>query len=204
MPERTVSVLEGSTFVVGDRSGDVRPGGGREHGFFSDDTRFVSRWALSVDSTPLTLLGLDQTEHFLAQFFLTPEVGPAETAPYSVMRRRLLDEVWIEELTIVSHRHEPSEIVVRLEVDTDFADLFEVKDGTDADRDVTWHHDDEGTLTLSYERDALRRAVEVRTSPPARLTRGGLAYALLLAPGESWTARFTVTPCSAQPGATFK
>lgn len=205
MAERTVSVLEGSTFVVGDRTGDVRPGGGREHGYFSDDTRFVSRWELHVDSTPLTLLGLDQGAHFLAQFFLTPDIGPEDEAPYSVMRRRLLDQVWIEELTIISHRHETSEVGVRLVVDTDFADLFEVKDGVSADRDITWHHDDgDGTLRLSYERDGFERAVEIRTAPPARLSGGGLAYTLTLAPGESWTATFTLTPCSRQPGAVFE
>jgi glycogen debranching enzyme len=205
MAERTVSVLEGSTFVVGDRTGDVRSGGGREHGFFSDDTRFVSRWELHVDSTPLTLLGLDQGAHFLAQFFLTPDLGPEEQAPYSVMRRRLLDQVWIEQLTIISHRHETSEVGVRLVVDTDFADLFEVKDGVSADRDITWHHDDgDGTLRLSYERDGFERAVEIRTDPPARFSGGGLAYTLTLAPGESWTATFTLTPCSRQPGAVFE
>jgi glycogen debranching enzyme len=202
--ERTVSVLEGSTFVVGDRSGDVRPGGGREHGFFSDDTRFISRWELEVGGTPLTLLGLDQGTHFLAQFFLTPDVAPDEPAPYSIMRRRLLDQLWIEELTIVSHRHEPTEVGVRLVVDADFADLFEVKDGVEADRDITWRHDDgEGTLTLSYERDAFERSVAITTDPHARFAGGALAYTLLLAPGETWTATFTVTPCSRQPGATF-
>ena len=33
---------------------------GREHGFFCDDTRFLSRWILRVSETPLELLGLDQ------------------------------------------------------------------------------------------------------------------------------------------------
>ncbi|HEY6759054.1 MAG TPA: glycogen debranching N-terminal domain-containing protein [Baekduia sp.] len=204
MAERTVSVLEGSTFVVGDRSGDVRPGGGREHGFFSDDTRFLSRWELEVDATPLTLLGLDQSTHFLAQFFLTPDVAPEDAAPYSIMRRRLLDHVWTEQITIVSHRHETSELAVRLVVDTDFADLFEVKDGSDADRDIAWHHDDaDGSLTLSYERGDFARSVEIRTDPAARLIGGGLAYTLELAAGESWTATATVTPRSRQAGATF-
>ncbi|WP_445151065.1 amylo-alpha-1,6-glucosidase [Baekduia sp. Peel2402] len=205
MAERTVSVLEGSTFVVGDRNGDVRRGGGREHGFFSDDTRFVSHWELRVDSTPLTLLGLDQRSHFLAQFFLTPDiVDPSAEAPYSVMRRRLLDQVWTEQVTIVSHRHETSEIAVRLVVDTDFADLFEVKDGVDADRDITWHQDEaKGSLTLSYAHGGFERAVTICSDPPARHVGGGLAYTLMLAPGESWTATFTLTPRARQPGARF-
>ena len=46
MSERTLSVLDGSTFVVGDRLGDVREEDGREHGFFCEDTRFLSRWVL--------------------------------------------------------------------------------------------------------------------------------------------------------------
>ncbi len=89
MSERTLSVLDGSTFVVGDRLGDVRADEGREHGFFCDDTRFVSRWVLHVGEAPLELLGLDQSAHFAAQFFLTPRVGPDEEAPCSIMRRRL-------------------------------------------------------------------------------------------------------------------
>lgn len=37
MSERTLSVLDGSTFVVGERFGDVHADQGREHAFFSDD-----------------------------------------------------------------------------------------------------------------------------------------------------------------------
>jgi glycogen debranching enzyme len=204
MAERTVSVLEGSTFVVGDRNGDVRRGGGREHGFFSDDTRFLSHWELQVDDAPLTLLGLDQRSHFLAQFFLTPDVDPSTQAPYSVMRRRLLDQAWTEQLTIVSHRHETSEVAVRLVVDADFADLFEIKDGVEVDRDIVWRQDDAaGSLTLSYAAGSFERSVTIQSDPPARHTAAGLAYTLLLAPGESWTATFTLTPCSRQPGAAF-
>src|SRR5580704_17935942 len=70
--ERTLSVLDGSTFVLGDRLGDLRPDAGREHGFFSEDTRFVSRWVLRLDETPLELLSLNQSAHFDAPFFLTP------------------------------------------------------------------------------------------------------------------------------------
>ncbi len=47
MAEPALSVLDGNTFVVGDRSGDLRSDLGREHGFFSNDTRFVSRSTLA-------------------------------------------------------------------------------------------------------------------------------------------------------------
>src|ERR1700727_1951137 len=120
--ERTLSVLDGSTFVVGDRLGDVRADEGREHGFFATDTRFISRWVLRVGTAPLELLSLHQSAHFDAQFFLTPTVGPDEQAPCSVMRHRLVDHVWMEEVTVTNHLHRPSRLHVALEVDTDFAD----------------------------------------------------------------------------------
>ena len=204
MPERTVSVLDGRTFVVADRLGDVRVDEGREHGFFSEDTRFISRWALQVDEAPLQLLGLDQDAHFAAQFFMTPRVAPHDQAPYSVMRRRLIDQVWLEEITVTNHRSATSEVRAVLEVDADFADLFEVKDGVVAERDVTCHQED-GVLLLAYQRADYKRSVTIAADVPATaITRHGFTYALTLGPGERWAANFTVTPHSAQPGATFR
>ncbi len=202
MSERTLSVLDGSTFVVGDRLGDVREAAGREHGFYSEDTRFLSRWVLHVGEAPLELLGLDQSAHFEAQFFLTPRVGPDEQAPCSIVRRRLIDHVWMEEVTVINHRHESSQVHLVLEVDTDFADLFEVKDGAVAEREVRFDHDDR-TLTLAYERAGFERSITISASRPAAVTRRGFAYLLALAPAEQWSTTFTLTPYAAQPGIAF-
>ncbi len=202
MSERTLSILDGSTFVVGDRRGDIRADAGREHGFFCEDTRFLSRWVLRVGATPLELLGLDQSAHFAAQFFLTPRVGPDEEAPCSIMRHRLIDHVWVEEITVTNHRHEHSEVRLALEVNTDFADLFEVKDGVVQEREVSCRHDDR-VLTLAYERMGFRRSLTIAASRTAAVTRKGFAYSLRLAPGEQWSTTFTLTPHAAQPGAVF-
>lgn len=202
LSERFISVLDGSTFVVSDRLGDLRSDRGREHGFFCRDTRFLSKLVLRVGDSSLDLLGLDQDEHFAAQFFLTPSVGPESEAPCSVMRRRLIDHVWMEEISVINHRHESSTIDVTLEFDTDFADLFEVKDGVVEAREVTCRYDDR-SLTLSYERDGFQRSVTISTSLPATVTREGFAYALVLAPGEQWSSTFTITPSAAQLGVAF-
>jgi glycogen debranching enzyme len=202
MSERTLSVLDGSTFVVGDRLGDLRPEAGREHGFYCEDTRFLSRWVLHMGEAPLELLGLDQGAHFAAQFFLTPRVGPDEEASCSIMRRRLIDHVWMEEITVTNHRHETSDVRVALEIDADFADLFEVKDGAVAERVLSCSHDDRA-LTLAYERADFQRSVTIAASRTAAVTRQGFAYSPRLAPGEQWSVTFTVTPHAAQSGATF-
>jgi glycogen debranching enzyme len=202
MSERTLSVLDGSTFVVGDRLGDVRADEGREHGFFSDDTRFLSRWLLRVGPTPLELLSLHQGTHFDVQFFLTPTVGPEDEAPCSIVRHRLIDHVWMEQVTVTNHLHKTARLRVVLEVAADFADLFEVKDGVIGERNVSFTHDS-ASLTLAYEHDAFRRSVTVASSSPARINHAGFQYDLELGAGEHWSTGFTVTPYAAQPGIRF-
>ncbi len=202
MPERTLSVLDGSTFVVGDRLGDLRADGERGHGFFSEDTRFVSRWSLLVDGKPFHLLGLDQQSHFAARFFLTPQVAPDAQAPCSVIRRRLVDRVWIEEITVINHRVTESIVRVDLEVDTDFADLFEVKDGSVAPRQVTWHSDDT-SLVLAYESEGFQRSVTIDTNQPAEISRHGFVFAVALDRGEQWTVELRIAPHAAQNGTRF-
>jgi glycogen debranching enzyme len=202
LSERTVSVLDGSTFVVSDRLGDIRCGDGREHGFFCDDTRFLSRWELKVGEAPLEVLGLDQAAHFAARFFLTPRVGPEDAAPCSVMRRRLVDHVWIEEISVINHRHVSSTMRVAMELETDFADMFEVKDDAVRAREIAFA-DDARSLTLSYTREDFARAVTVASSERAAITREGFAYSLTLAPGEAWSTTLTVTPSARQRTAVF-
>ena len=202
MSEPTLSVLDGSTFVLGDRLGDVRPDAGREHGFFSDDTRFISRWVLRLDDKPLELLSLNQSAHFDAQFFLTPTVGLDEEPPCSIVRHRLVGDVWMERLIVTNHLHESTRLRLALDVDTDFADLFEVKDGRVAERDVSCHRDD-SSLTLSYALGDFRRSVTVAASSPGSVTRHGFEFTLELGHGEQWSVDFAVSPHAAQTGITF-
>ena len=202
MSERTLSVLDGSTFVVSDRLGDVRADEGREHGFFSEDTRFVSRWVLRAGPDPLLLLSLDQASHFDARFFLTPSVRPEDQAPSSVVRRRLIDHVWIEEIVLTNHLHKPSRTLVAMELDTDFADLFEVKSGAVAACEVSCELDDR-TVRLTYELGDFLRSVTIASSEPAVTSRAGLAYTVDLAPGAQWSTTLTVTPLAQQRAVTF-
>jgi N-terminal domain of (some) glycogen debranching enzymes len=45
----TVNILEGNTFVTSDRRGDIDGSPVSPHGLFALDTRFLSRWRLTLD-----------------------------------------------------------------------------------------------------------------------------------------------------------
>ena len=49
MNAKQVQILEGNTFVVSDNRGDIEAVADDPTGLFSFDTRFLSRWVLTVN-----------------------------------------------------------------------------------------------------------------------------------------------------------
>ena len=75
MTDEHVSILDGNTFVVSDRRGDIDASATDPTGFFSFDTRFLSRWVLTIDDERLTSLSTDDLHYFESRFFLVPGIG---------------------------------------------------------------------------------------------------------------------------------
>src|SRR5438309_4895018 len=71
----TMSVLEGNNFVVSDLRGDIDASLTEPLGLFAWDTRFLSRWLLTVDSQRPNVLSTDDLDYFYVQFFLVPGTG---------------------------------------------------------------------------------------------------------------------------------
>ncbi len=124
-----VRILDGNTFVVSDERGDIEASLTDPTGLFSFDTRFLSKWILSVNGQRLTALSVDDLQYFETQFFLVPGTGTVYVdSKLSVIRHRTVGNGFQEQLTFLNHEHEPVDLVIRIEADCDFADLFEVKD----------------------------------------------------------------------------
>ena len=203
MPDPAIQVLDGSTFVVGDRRGDVLQQTGQPHGFFSSDTRFISHWELRIDGTCAELLSVNQREHLAAQFFLAaPTSTPHDESSYSVIRERVIDQVWFERITVVNNRSEPITLRLQLLIDTDFADIFEIKEAGVRPRQITRRHD-ETWMTMSYARERFSRVVTVSASVAAQIDEHSFEWELALEPRERWSVDLTVTPAAEQPGASF-
>ena len=129
MSDDLVQILDGNTFVVSDSRGDIDASLTDPTGLFSYDTRFLSKWVLTVNGQRLNALSVDDLQYFETRFFLVPGTGTVYVdSKLSVIRQRAVANGFHEQLTILNHQDEPAELTLRIEADSDFADLFEVKD----------------------------------------------------------------------------
>src|SRR5439155_3063363 len=129
MSDELVKVLDGNTFVVSDDCGDIEASPTDPTGLFAYDTRFLSKWVLTIDGERLNALSVDDLQYFETRFFLVPGTGTVYVdAKLSVIRRRAVGNGFHEELTILNHEDKAVDLTVRLDAACDFADLFEIKD----------------------------------------------------------------------------
>lgn len=124
----SIAILEGRTFMCSSALGDIPPAsiGGLLH----NDTRFISRWELTLAGKPLSLLKSKVVDYYSASFFLTNPELPAiglRANSVAVRRLRFIGDGAIEQIVALNTTPEPLHLELRLACGADFADLFEVK-----------------------------------------------------------------------------
>jgi glycogen debranching enzyme len=187
-----VKILDGNTFVVSDETGDIEASLTDPTGLFSFDTRFLSKWILTIDGKRLNSLSTDDLNYFETKFFLVPGTGTVYVdSKLSVIRQRAVGNGFHEELTILNHEEAQVELTVRIEAACDFADLFEVKDALQKKgRYSTSTSNDE--LTLKYQRDTFRRATRITSSEPPRVDKTGFTFEVTIPPHGEWKTSLDV------------
>ncbi|MFQ6395160.1 glycogen debranching N-terminal domain-containing protein [Nocardia sp. KC 131] len=189
----SVTLVEGATFCLSNRLGDVEPG--RSHGLFFRDARVISRWELLVDGQPAEPLSVLSPEAFAARFVLRrpPQAGHPDST-LLVVRERLIAEGMHEILTLENMGREPTAVTLELHVDADFVDLFAVKEGRAghghgrAEVAVA-----EGELLLHDRTDRTRGLSVTSTVEPAVLP-GTLVWRVVVAPGAKWQTEVIAEP----------
>lgn len=202
MTDGLVQILDGNTFVVSDRRGDIEASATDPGGLFAWDTRFLSRWVLTVNGQRLTALSTDDLNYFEARFFLVPGSNTVYVdANLTVIRQRVVGDGFRERVSLLNHQGGPVEVAIRIDAGCDFADLFEVKDALAKQGTYSTKVDD-GTLVMSYHRDTFHRATTVSsTAPPARVDDAGLEFEVRIEPHGSWSTELRVRPTTVRPGA---
>ncbi|MDX6226286.1 MAG: hypothetical protein QOE64_2662 [Frankiales bacterium] len=190
-PGGLVTIVEGSSFCLSGRAGDIRPGGA--DGLFVLDTRVVSGWRLSLDARPLEPLSVSITEPYAATFVsrLAPEAGQESTL--LVVRRRWVGSGMREDIELHNYSDVPLAHAVQLRVESDFADLFAVKAGrADPAADVMLH---ETALDASAVRSGVRRDVHMtqRCGAPGLADGKGLSWDVVVPARGVWSVCLEVT-----------
>jgi glycogen debranching enzyme len=187
-----VRILDGNTFVVSDTSGDIDASPADTTGLFSADTRFLSKWILTVNGERLNSLSVDDLQYFETRFFLVPGTGTIYVnATLSVIRQRAVGQGFHEELTILNHAEGPVDLTVRIDADSDFADLFEIKDAVPK-KGKYFHRVASNHLLIGYERETYRRETTITASAPADIDELGITFTLHIGAHDSWTTDLDV------------
>ena len=193
-------ILDGNTFVVSDARGDIEASLTDPTGLFSFDSRFLSKWILTVDGQRLNPLSVDDLQYFESRFFLVPGTGTVYVdAKLSVIRRRAVGDGFHEELTILNHDTSPVDLTVRIDAASDFADLFEVKDALKKKGTYSSGVDD-GKLVLRYERETFGRETTISASAPAKIDEKGLTFDVHIGPQSEWTTDLDVVTAAGAGG----
>ena len=178
----TVSILDGSTFVVSDRRGDLDATPTENHGLFLEDTRV----SLALDphrqrAPPEDAVG---RRAGLLQ-------GPVLRGGHDRHRLRRLAPLghpprcvttgFEETIAIHNHAKEPIDLEVKLEAAADFADLFEVKDKL-AKKGKFYRRVEDGALVLGYQRETFQRETVIKADKKGEIQEDGLTFKVKIPP----------------------
>ncbi len=189
-----IAVLEGRTFMYSDSVGDVPKGsiGGLVHA----DTRFLSRWTLTINGAPFLVLRGGAVDYYSAEFFLTnPRLEGLEANNVGLRRLRFVGNGLHERLELESYRDEPVKIELRLAVDNDFADLFEIKDRVRdrSDQIVRTPAPDRTGLTFRYTNRTFTAKTTIAMSAAAtRIDADGFTWTIELPARGRWICELHV------------
>ena len=185
MSTDTVSILDGNTFVVSDGRGDIEAQPDDPTGLFAWDTRFLSRWILTVGGQRLNVLSTDDLQYFQVQFFLVASTDTVYVdSAVSIIRQRAVGNGFHEDVTVMNHGAEAVDLTIRIEADADFADLFEVKDAL-AKKGEYYRRVADDALVLGYRRSTFTRETRVFAAD-AVTDDGGLTFSVHIEPHAQW------------------
>lgn len=189
----TVSILDGSTFLVSAANGDVNAAPDQPEGLFYKDMRHLSKWKLTLNGLPLQPLSTDTLEYYYSQHFcVPPQQAHYSDGALAVIRRRFIGDGFVEDLTVLNHSQQAQDIELRIEADADFADLFEVKDALKK-KGSLYRSMREGQLILGYRRENfLRETLIGATVPVSYMDSAGATFKLSLPPKGRWNVRINV------------
>jgi glycogen debranching enzyme len=196
-----LTILEGSTFCICDDVGDIDR---RTHGFYSEDTRFLSVLRLTINGSRPLLLSSGKVEYFSAAFFLrNPLAGGLGQDVVSILRERFVGDAMQDQILVQNQSMDPQELELALEIAADFADILSVKEHDFSLGDpmraeplpepvAIRFHDEHNEFLLEEPGDGAQ--TQVIFSRRGEIDGDIVRWKLRLEPRERWTLRVDVVP----------
>jgi glycogen debranching enzyme len=200
--DRTRVLLNGDTFAVFDRGGDIHPLGIGQQGIFHQETRHLSRLELRINGIrPLLLSSTIREDNVLFAVDMTnPDLRmesgePLPRGSLHIYRAKFLtDSACYDRLTVHNYGDKPYDVDLSFEFEADFVDIFEVRG------EKRLHHGEhlideveQDSVTMGYEGlDQIRRSTRMECSAEACSTREGEIRVPLHLDAQSETS-FTLT-----------
>jgi len=195
-----VTLVEGSAFAISDGLGNMTPGS--PQGLFFRDSRFLSRLELRLNGSYAEPLASTTTDPFSAEF-----VGRTSRAPRSrlesallLFRRRYVGRGMREDIVVRNFADEPAYCELAIDVDADFADLFEVKEGRvrreGEGRGLELGPPNLGLaeLTFRYRRGSVSRGTRVTLGGEPRLIGTTAVFEVIVPAHGEWATCLQVIP----------
>jgi glycogen debranching enzyme len=197
-----IAIHQGDALMVTTSAGEITPGA--ELGMFAADTRLISLYRLTVDGQPWRLASSAAVSYFGAVFvFLSPGIvtpdGTPEPGKVGLRLHRAMSSAGVhEDFEITNYFQDEVGFEFGLEVQSDFADIFEVKRHQIRARKIetSWHarHSE---FAAHYEREEFKRGLIYRVkgagSPP-RFAGGVIRFGIKLAAGATWRLCADIVP----------
>lgn len=177
----------------------------KEQGYFAADTRLVSGYRLKICGERPVLINSAAVRDHSARFeFTNPAVigasgEPVEEHCLHLRLDRTIGNGVHEDYDLTSYSRHPVVFELEVSIESDFADLFDVKSHQHILRgslSSTWDRK-AGHLVTDYENGDFHRSIVLEvdraTSPPG-FANGGLTFRVELEPGASWHTCLYWTP----------
>lgn len=196
IPHPTVVLHGDGVAMACGLAGDVRAD--ELHGLFVADTRVLSTYRITLAGHEWHLVGRSRegsgtaTWTFQSPLMRTPRGELAPGSLFFKLRRRVSGALH-DDLTVRGFADEKIETRLIVQMDSDFADIFEVKDRRLPPRLDVVRTSAGQQLTLRYERAGFRRALHVgfSTSGPAQrppeFVGSQIIFDIVLGQAEEWT-----------------
>lgn len=208
LPESTgtdkLVLKRGNVFAVAGRLGDIWPPGARDQGAYFEDTRFLSKLRLCVAGGPPVVLSTQSSAEYTSQVDLTvtsAHFGGVFQDPVNFLhlrREQLIDENFIERLTLTNYLVRDVEYYVEYEFAADFADQFEVRGARRRARGTYFRPlVRDGRAVLCYQgRDGVLYRCEIffPTRAPDALDGGRARFDFRLGPNQSASLELHALP----------